>query len=642
MHNASMSDTTNSFRAWPSVISAQRVASAATRYSSVQLDGDDLYWLEGRPQEQGRSVVVRRRADEVEDVLPAPWNVRSRVHEYGGGALVVYQGQFWFVNDADQQIYSCIDGEVKQITHAPDCRFADLLYCAAHDCLYAVMENHGEARSKGKAAVPEPVNTLVQVNLSTAVVTEIAAGDDFYAAPAISPDGRHLAWLGWRHPDMPWDSTTLWLADLDDSGLAGNTRSIIEEKNQAVFQPMWSPDGRLYFINDPQGWWQLYRLNDLTDANGVEQVCDFEAEMGLPLWQFGMQTYGFRNANQIIAMLCEQGLWRLVRICTSSGEVEPIATPYNTFDALSVSEHRIALLASGAATSDSVALLENDSITICNQAAAEALDTAWLSEAQPIRFPTTGNMQAHGFYYAPKNPDIEATNELPPLLVMSHGGPTGATSAGLNLKIQYWTSRGFAVLDVNYRGSTGFGRAYREALKGRWGIVDVDDVVAGAEYLVQQGLADPARLAIRGSSAGGYTTLAALTFRDTFTVGASYYGIGELESLARDTHKFEARYLDSLVGRYPQERALYRERSPLRHAERLSCPVIFMQGEEDKVVPPAQAEMMAEAMRKQGIACELLLFAGEQHGFRQAQTIVDTLQAELNFYERIFNQLQST
>lgn len=620
------------------MISAQQVASAAVRYAEVFLDGEDVYWLEGRPQEKGRTVVVRKRGDDIFDLLPEPWNVRSRVHEYGGGALAIDQGQFWFVNDADQQVYHSHTGVIDPLTGEPGCRYADLVFDSVHHCLYAVREDHRDETRH------EPVNELVRIDLYSGVVKAIAQGDDFYASPAISADGSHLAWLSWQHPNMPWDQTTLWLAEVTATGDLANARQIINQDRQSVFQPEWSPDGRLYFVNDPEGWWQLYRLNRLSDITSIERVCHHAAEMGLPLWQFGMRTYAFQDEDRVIATLCEQGVWRLIKLCTNTGVVEPLALAYNSFSSIAVDHHSVAIIAAGADCGDEVVRIDTDSgqQEVCSRAPVSQLDPNWLSLPQAISFPTTDDAQAHGFYYPLVSPEYEPMpDELPPLLVMSHGGPTGSTSPSFKLRVQYWTSRGFAVLDVNYRGSTGYGRQYRELLKKKWGIYDVDDVVAGASYLVEKGLVDPQRLAIRGSSAGGFTTLAALTFRDMFSIGASYYGISELESLAKDTHKFEARYLDQLIGCYPEERALYAERSPLYHTEKLSCPIIFMQGAEDKVVPPSQAKMMTDVMKKNNIPFELFIFEGEQHGFRKSETIEKSLQLELSFYNNFFGQFNT-
>lgn len=626
-----MSRQNKPYGTWPSVISAALVAGSSTRYGGLCADGDDIYWLEGRPQEKGRSVLVRYRHGQRQDVLPTAYSVRSRVHEYGGGAFTVKRGDIWFVNDADQQVYRCEDGRVARITQEQGCRYADLLIDDLHQCVYAVRED-GRDSSRH-----EPVNDLVSISMATGKVAVIASGDDFYAAPALSPDETKLAWLSWRHPDMPWDETRLWLADIDENGVLQNRHAVIRNKGQAVFQPGWSPDGWLYFVNDPDGWWQLYRIDPSDRAAQAERVSDYPAEMGLPLWQFGMRTYVFENEHRVIATVCEQGLWRLVTICTHTGDVEPIETPYNSFSAFDVAGGQLAMIAAGFSQGDEVATvnLQTGEKALCSEPPVSPLPESWVSEAQPISFPSSDDDIAYGFYYAPKNPEYESDG-LPPLLVMTHGGPTGATAASLNLKNQYWTSRGFAILDVNYRGSTGYGRAYRDRLKGQWGIYDVDDVVAGAQYLVGQGLADPERLSIRGGSAGGFTTLAALTFKDTFKAGCSHYGIGELETLANDTHKFEARYLDTLVGRYPEERTVYIARSPLHHVDQLSCPVIFMQGTEDKVVPPEQAEKMAAALQAKGIDVELLLFEGEQHGFRQAATIKRALEAELAFYGKVY------
>ena len=616
---------------WESEISPQMVASSAIRYAELRLDGDDTYWLEGRPGEQGRSVIVRRRNGVNEDVLPATYSARSRVHEYGGGAYTVHAGSIWFVNDADQQVYAIDQGEVSRVTSEPGCRFADLLYDPVHQCLYAVREDYRDEQGQ------EPINTLVVIRDQTVQI--VAAGEDFYASPTPSPDGKYLAWISWNHPHMPWDQTSLWLAVITESGEARTPDRLLDTAGESVFQPAWSADGSLYFANDARGWWQLYRVSQPADTGDAELVCDYEAEMGLPQWQFAMRTFAFQDENRVIAVICEQGIWRLVRVCTNTGEIEALDTPYNSFSSLAANGQRAVMIGAGALHSDEVAEYDYQSGTVraCLEHKQLPVGREWFSSAEPVEFSTSHGDVAHGFYYAPVNPLTEAlAGELPPLLIMTHGGPTGATPASLNFKTQFWTSRGFAVLDVNYRGSTGYGRAYRELLKGKWGVYDVDDVVAGARFLVEQGKADPERLAIRGGSAGGYTTLAALTFTGMFRAGASYYGIGDLETLARDTHKFEARYLDSLIGPYPQQRALYRQRSPINHVEQLSCPVIFLQGAEDKVVPPRQAEDMAAALTAKGIDNRLLMFAGEQHGFRRAETIMQTLEAELEFYLEVF------
>lgn len=616
---------------WPSPITAGQVASNSIRYSGLCVDGDDIYWLEGRPCEKGRSVLVRYRDGQQRDILPVTYSVRSCVHEYGGGAFTVWNGEVWFVNHGDQQVYRCRDDGVVQVTRQTGCRYANLVIDVLHECIYAVQEDH-----RGPLA-SEPVNALVCIAMSNGGVTVIASGDDFYATPVLSPDKRQLAWISWRHPHMPWDETVLWLADIGEQGALHNIRIIVSNRNQAIFQPGWSPDGQLYFVNDPDGWWRIYRMDPRTKDMQIRQVTDYQAEAGLPLWQLDMKTYAFQSPHRIIATVCEAGLWRLIKICTDTGKVEPISTPYSSFSAIDVAGEYVAIIASGVSRGNEVVSvnIETGESKLCSKAADTVIDESWISVAQPVSFPTSNGDTAHGFYYAPANPDC-VSDGLPPLLVMTHGGPTGSTSVSLDLRNQYWTSRGFAILDVNYRGSTGYGRAYRDSLKGQWGVYDVDDVVAGAEYLVGQGLVDPRHLSIRGNSAGGFTTLAALTFKDTFQAGCSYYGIGDLEALVRDTHKFEAHYLDTLVGRYPQDREVYIKRSPLHNVTRLSCPVIFMQGMKDSVVPPEQAEKMASALQAGGVDVELLMFEDEQHGFRQAGTMIRALQAELAFYGRVY------
>ena len=627
---------------WRSAVTPDMAAAAAVRYGGVALDNGDMYWTEGRPRENGRVVIVRgaRGAKTPVDILPAPHSARSRAHEYGGGAMAVRGGEVWFVNDSDQQIYhiaadgpteSPTDSVPRRLTAAPRRRFADIVVDDKHDCLFAVSEE-----DRGKA---EPINTLACIDRATGEVTDIARGDDFYAAPALSPDGAYLSWLSWRHPNMPWDETVLWLAEVAADGHLRRPRRLLAKPGQAVFQPAWSPDGGLYFVNDPRGWWQLYRFRDCNDPASIERVCDIQAEMGLPLWQFGLRTYAFHGPDRVIATLCERGLWRLVQINTDDGGVSPLPTPYCRFTAIAADESRVAVIAAGYDRADEVTALDpaTGRLLRCGKT-TDRIPADCVSAPRAVAFPTTDGDTAYGFYYPPKNPAFTAPpDEKPPLLVMAHGGPTAATDAGLDPRVQFWSSRGFAVLDVNYRGSTGYGRAYREKLKTRWGIYDVDDVVAGARYLVEQGLADAERIAIRGGSAGGYTALAALTFTDIFTAGCSQYGIGDLESLARQTHKFEARYLDRLVAPYPRQRRLYVERSPIHHARRLSCPVLFTHGAEDKVVPPSQAQAMAAALREKGIRVELLIFPGEQHGFRRTDTIRKALAAELVFYGEVFH-----
>lgn len=616
------------YGSWASPISAARVAGGSIGLSEVVVAGEAVYWSEARPGEQGRVVVVRRdRAGRRTEITPADYSVLSRVHEYGGGAFTVHDGAVLFVNLADQQIYRQRPGEAPQpLTAAPGCRFADLQVDPLRNRLLCVCEDH--------SATGEPVNTLVAVDLAAGGVVTLASGADFYAAPALSPDGRWLAWLSWNHPAMPWDSTELWLAPLADQGRPRPPERIAGGPDESVLQPRWGGDGTLYFVCDRSGWWNLYRWH----GQRVEPLCPQPAEFGTPPWVFGQSSYVPAAAGTLYCGYCRDGLWQLARL-HRDGRLEDIASPYSQIDGLQLAGDRV--LFRGGAPDRPTALVVYDPRAgrfdeLCTATTLD-FDPAFIARPEPLRFASGDGAWAHGFYYPPTNPVFTAAaDEKPPLLVIGHGGPTSATSTALNLQIQFWTSRGFAVVDVDYRGSTGYGRAYHQALDGGWGVVDVADCVAAASHLIGQGRVDGTRCAIRGKSAGGYSTLAALVFHDLFRAGASYYGISDLETLAADTHKFESRYLDRLIGPYPEARARYQARSPIHHLEGLRAPVIFFQGLEDKVVPPAQAECMVAALRARGLPVAYVTFANERHGFRQAANIERALAAELYFYGRVF------
>jgi len=627
------------YGAWKSPITSDLIVSQSIGLGGGTFDGGDVYWTEGRPAEAGRNVIVRRAPDgTTHDINPAPFNARTRVHEYGGGAMLVDHGSVIFSNFADQRLYRVALGAAPEaITSEAPLRYADCVVDAARNRLICVREDHGEAA----AAHGEAVNTIAALALDGSAHDDgvaqhvLVSGNDFYATPRLSPDGNTLAWLTWRHPNMPWDGTELWIAAVQPDGTLANAVLVAGGENESIFQPAWSPDGRLYFVSDRSGWWNLYRLDD----GRVESLIAMAAEFGLPQWVFGMSTYAFESAERIICTYTQDGRDYLASLDTTTKTLTTLDVAFTSIDSIQAASGKA--LVRGASPTQATALvlldLATGQQTVLKRANAIEIDPGYLSIPQPIEFPTTGELTAHGIFYPPQNRDYAAPEgEKPPLLVLSHGGPTGATSSAFSLGIQYWTSRGFAVLDVNYGGSTGYGRAYRERLNGQWGIVDVDDCVNGARYLAEQGLVDPARLAIRGGSAGGYTTLCALTFRDVFHAGASHFGIGDLEAMATDTHKFESRYLDRLVGPYPESRDLYVERSPIHHVERLNNPVIFFQGLEDKVVPPNQAETMVEALRNKGIPVAYLPFEGEQHGFRRAENIKRALDAELYFYGCIF------
>ncbi len=617
------------FGEWKSPVSAAMIVQGSVGIGQIALDDGMVYWTEQRPTEKGRSALVRCAGDgRPEDVVQAPFSVRSRVHEYGGGAFAVRDGTAWFCNDSDQRVYRQPAGAAPApVTMEGACRFADLVVDASRERIIAVREDH-------EGAEGEPVNELVAIDAAGSI-SVLADGADFYAAPRISPDGTRLAWLSWNHPHMPWADCMLSEATLDAAGRPVGVRHVAGGDGEAVFQPEWSPDGTLFFVSDRSGWWNLYRC----DGDAVIPVCPIEAEFGLPQWIFNMRTYGFADAETILCVYLLDGIAKLARIDTESGEIQSIPAPFVEIHGLVVDKG--AAVFSGGGMHEPTALIRmphgNGAPAVIRRSTARPVDARFLSKAQPVSFESAGGRTAHGFYYPPRNDDYDpVADSLPPLIVKSHGGPTGQSGCALNLKTQFWTSRGFAVLDVNYGGSTGYGRAYRNLLFEAWGVVDVEDCVAGAEWLVERGLVDPEKLAITGGSAGGYTTLCALTYFNTFRAGASHYGIGDLEALARDTHKFESRYLDWLIGKWPDEAERYRERSPIHHVGRLNCPVIFFQGQEDKVVPPNQVEAMVAALREKGIPVAYLPFEGEGHGFRRAENIKRALEGELAFYGRVF------
>ncbi len=622
------------YGAWKSPITSGLIVAASVGLGRIAIDGDDIYWLENRPAERGRSVLVRRSADGRQvDVTPPPFNVRTRVHEYGGGEVLVAAGEVFFVHFADQRVYRLAadaGAEPQPITPALPLRYADFALDRGRNRLICVREDHS-------IPAQQAINTVVSLDIAGDPTggRVLVSGNDFYASPRLSPDSTRLAWLTWHHPDMPWDGTELWVGELDAAGAVRSAKQVAGGPEESIFQPEWSPAGMLYFVSDRTGWWNLYRWQ----SGRVEPLAELEAEFGLPQWVFGMSTYAFESAERIVCAYTQGGADRLALLDTVTRTLTPVETPYTEISGVRAARGRACFLGGSPTEPDSlIALdLETRQCTVLRRANDAAVDAGYLSRPRTIEFPTEGGLTAFGHFYPPCNRDFAApAGDKPPLLVLSHGGPTGSSSTTLHLGIQYWTSRGFAVLDVNYGGSTGYGRAYRERLNGAWGVVDVDDCVNGAAYLVSRGEVDGARLTIRGGSAGGYTTLCALTFRDAFRAGASHYGIGDLETLAQDTHKFESRYLDRMVGPYPERRDLYVARSPIHFTERLACPVIFFQGLDDQVVPPSQSEAMFQAVRAKGLPTAYVTFEGEGHGFRRAESIQRALDAELYFYARVF------
>ena len=621
------------YGSWKSPITSDLIVEGSVGLGQPTFDGDDIYWLELRPKERGRNVIVKRSPSGTSvDVTPPEFNARTKVHEYGGGEYLVNNGIVYFSNFYDQRLYRQEGQSAPEPLTAPgDVRYADGCPDQARSRIICVREDHTTQNS-------EAVNSIVAVSVqgSDDYGAVLVEGNDFYSSPRLSPDGTQLAWLTWNHPNMPWDGCELWVGEFGEDGKLASTRWVAGGAAESIFQPEWSPDGVLYFSSDRSGWWNLERISPDGD---IERVSQAKAELGMAQWVFGMSSYSFASPDLIVCSHVEHGVSTLGTLDVQSGKLTPIDCPYTDIQYLRASNGKAVFRGGSPTDVASIVKLDLNAGQFEILRRSNELETypRYFSVPRAIEFPTEGGLIAHGFFYPPQNPDYRAPeNEKPPLIVKSHGGPTAAASTALSLSIQYWTSRGFAVLDVNYGGSTGYGRQYRERLNKKWGIVDVDDCVNGARYLADRGEVDPHRLIITGGSAGGYTTLSALTFRKTFKAGASHFGISNLESMARDTHKYESQYLTGLLGPYPQRKDIYFDRSPINFPERLSCPVIFFQGLEDKVVPADQAETMVEAIRGKGIPVSYVAFAGEQHGFRQAKNIKRALDGELYFYSRVF------
>ncbi len=628
------------FGEWPSPLNADAVAAGSVQLEMVAAERGDVYWLERRPDERGRQVVVRQSGGREQiDVTPPGTNVRTRVHEYGGGSCTVHEGSVYYANFSDQRLYRVAPGEAPvALTPPGPWRYADFVVDPRRRRLISVREDHSQVQSATPGQGREPRNTLVSIPLGgpPSEGAVIAEGYDFYSTPRFDPSGDRLSWLCWRHPQMPWDGTELFVADVLPGGTLATPQRVAGTDTEAIVQPGWSPDGVLYFASDRSGWWNLYRLRD----GAIEPLLPMDAEFARPPWEFGYTSWACAGASRLVVACARDGVWRLGIVDVNTRALatfEHAPEPGNVL--LATATHAVYAGRSPVAPDAVVRVqIASGHVDVLRGAAPIVIDPQFVSVPRPMSFPTGESETARLFYYAPVNPGVAApSGERPPLIVICHGGPTSAAATRLNLAIQYWTTRGFAVADVDYRGSSGYGRAYRERLNGQWGIVDVDDCVNAAQFLVARGLADGDRLVIRGGSAGGFTTLAALTFRPgVFKAGACYYGIGDLEALQRDTHKFESRYNDRLIAPYPERVDLYRERSPIHAVDRLSCPVIFFHGREDVAVPVNQAEMMAEAIRRKGLRADLIVFDGEQHGFRQRATIVRCLEAELAFYGDVF------
>ena len=618
------------YGSWPTPITSELVVRAARLPNGLHLDGDDLWWSEGRPEEAGRMAVLRRAADgTVTEVVRAPWSARSGVNEYGGGAWWVRDGVVWFVDWTTQRLHRVAPGgEPEPLTPEPDVprglRYADGDLSPDGQTLLCVREQHHADGS-------EATTTIVELAAHEPGVPEVVVeGPDFVADPRWSPDGTAICWLEWDHPDMPWDATRLVV---DRAG----TRTVVAggHQRESVGQPTWAPDGSLWFFGDRTGFWSLYRW---TPGGGVEPMVDLGKDIGFPAWVFGQRCFAFLDDGRLVFSYSDGGLERLAIRELDVGRVSVVDIPHTMIDQLCARSGRAVYLAASPTTEVHVAsvALDTGAVDMVVEPRDLELDPAWFSVPEPVEFPTAGGVIAHALLYPPTNPDVTApAEERPPLLVMIHGGPTAAARPMLQLSRQYWTSRGFAVVDVNYRGSTGYGREYRNLLRGEWGVADVEDCAAVCAFLVERGAADPARLCIRGGSAGGFTTLAALTFHKVFAAGASHYGVADLGVLAEETHKFESRYLDGLVGPWPDARATYEARSPIFHTDHIDRPLAVFQGLDDPIVPPNQAEMIVDALRAKGVPVAYLPFAGEQHGFRQSPNIRAALDGELSFYAQV-------
>lgn len=625
------------FGSWPSPISAAAIAAGATSLAELRSAGDALFWLEARPREDGRTSLLRWHAAEgVQELTPAPFNVRSRVHEYGGGAFIATAIGVFFVNFDDQDIYLArLGAEPVRITDSgPDCRFADLCWDARRRRIIAVCEDHqtGAASAPGAEAENRLIAIAVPESGSPGQPETLHQGHDFYAAPRLSPDGERLAFVAWDHPNMPWDGTLLKLADLGADGRPVRETVVAGGAEESVQQPGWVGNGALIFISDTSGYWNLYRF----DESGIECVYQDPADFAQPPWVFGMSSWVALDENLLATVRHQDQRSELLLLDTRQGLASPLGGKWVEHQYLCASERTLCFIGGcqdGPAEVIRHSFSPEGSVSLAQAQAPELGDTP-LSTAAPVSFPTRDGRRAFAYHYAPAHPEIRAPiGEKPPLVVMTHGGPTAAASPALNLRIQYFTSRGFAVLDVDYRGSSGYGRAYREALDGQWGVIDVTDCEDAVNWAVGQGLADSQRIAIRGGSAGGFTTLCALTSSRVFRAGASHYGIGDLTALARDTHKFESRYLQRLIGS-PENLEI---RSPINHVDNLNCPVIFFQGTEDRVVPPNQARTMVAALNRKGLPVAYVEFSGEGHGFRQAENVERALASEYAFYCRVFD-----
>jgi dipeptidyl aminopeptidase/acylaminoacyl peptidase len=627
------------YGSWASPLSADALAAGAINFGDLRFAAGSLYWTENVPAAGGKIALFKSNGTAA-PFTPAGANVRTRVHEYGGAPFVVVGDTVYYSEYSDQRLYALKSGGTPVPLTPPGYRYADCISRAGGRGtteLICVREDHTN---------PAHVrNTLVRLALPGATATAGAAaagagsmlfdGSDFVAHPRLSPDARKLAFITWNHPDMPWDATLLQVAELTPQGLKSPT-VVAGGAAESVVEPQWDSDGTLYFISDRSGFWNLYaRRGAIVDA-----VWPRAAEFAGPLWSLGQSSYVLLGDGRAVVCFGEHGIDRLAVLDLKTGAGRVLDLPYVEFSQLTrIDAGHIAAIAGASTAPTSIVQIDiaKPKATTLRTAGEPPLAPEAVSAAVPIDFPSASGRTAHAFYYPPLNPRYRGTpGTLPPLLAMVHGGPTSQASPALRSRVQFWTSRGFAVVDVNYGGSSGYGRAYRRELNGNWGVVDAEDVIAAVRYLVDTKRADPKRTAISGGSAGGYTVLVALSSSDVFRAGADYFGVSDMTALARDTHKFESRYLDSLIGPLPQAQSTYDSRSPLNHLDGFKAPVIVFQGADDPVVPPNQSERIVQALRERHVPVAYVLYPGESHGFRKPETIINSLQAELSFYGQVF------
>ncbi|WP_439102863.1 alpha/beta hydrolase family protein [Congregibacter sp.] len=618
------------YGSWPSIITAASLVEGSRGIGGLSKDGEYFYWVESRPEQGGRNTIMRWQPDSSpEEILDEAFNVRTRVQEYGGSSLVIHGGVLWFSNFADQRVYRFTAGETPvAITPEADLRYAGCSFDIQRSRLLCIREDH---RGMG-----EPVNTLVALSPdeeNEGIV--LFSGTDFVSAPRLSSDGKRIAFTSWMHPNMPWDSTSLHSAAFDEAGMLTGLQIHNPQSDESVIDPQWRDNNTLVALSDRDNWWKPYTVNESAFTaidTGLEKV-----EIGGPAWSIGGRYYWFLPDSSMLFVARKGSVETLVHL-DREGNTTELQTGAVSYGSLVYDDGQLYFTAGFADKPAALvrASLEGTVNDVIRRSSDSALDVDWVPAYEQVAFPLPSGGEAYGVYFAPKNPDAAAVKgTAPPLIVSVHGGPTSVAGVSYRPEHYYWTSRGFAVLDLNYRGSTGFGREYRRALYGQWGITDVEDAAAGAAWLAEQGLADAERLIIRGGSAGGYTTLAVHAFYDTFAAGASYFGVSDIEALAKDTHKFESRYLDQLVGPYPERKDLYVERSPIHHLDGFKAPLLLLQGLDDPIVPPNQSEMIYEALKTSGVPTAYVAFEGESHGFRKAENQIAAREAELYFYAQV-------